>query len=143
MESKPAVKTRSAGVVIVRKKGRGWVYLLLRAYDYWDFPKGKPEEGEDLLAAARREVQEETGITDLHFRWGHNYTETEPYKEGKVARYYVAESDQEKVVLGINPELGRAEHHEFRWMTYEGAFPFLVPRVQKVLDWARSVVGLR
>ncbi len=31
-------------------------------YDDWSFPKGKLEPGEDHATAARREVQEETGL---------------------------------------------------------------------------------
>lgn len=31
--------------------------------DYWDFPKGRVEDGETTLEAAIREVEEETGIT--------------------------------------------------------------------------------
>ena len=37
-----------------------WRVLLLRVYNYWDCPKGVVEPGEDPLAAARREVREET-----------------------------------------------------------------------------------
>ncbi len=33
-------KILSAGVIIVRYFDAGWRYLLLRVYDYWDFPKG-------------------------------------------------------------------------------------------------------
>jgi len=30
----------SAGAVIVRSTAEGWRLLLLRAYQYWEFPKG-------------------------------------------------------------------------------------------------------
>lgn len=43
----------SAGVIIVRRYDDEWRYLLLRVYNYWDFPKGEVEPGEDPLAAAR------------------------------------------------------------------------------------------
>ena len=59
----------SAGVVVLRRSGEGCLYLLLRAYRYWDFPKGEVGPGEEAIAAARREVLEETGIDDLAFRW--------------------------------------------------------------------------
>ena len=57
----------SAGVVVVRRTDDGWRVLLLRVYNYWDFPKGVVEPGEDALTAARREVREETTIDDLEF----------------------------------------------------------------------------
>jgi bis(5'-nucleosidyl)-tetraphosphatase len=60
----------SAGVIVVRKHADGYRYLLLRAFRYWDFPKGLVEAGEDPLASAVREVAEETTLTDLKFRWG-------------------------------------------------------------------------
>ena len=39
-------------------------YLLLDYGRHWDFPKGHVHEGEDDLAAAVRELEEETGITN-------------------------------------------------------------------------------
>ena len=82
----------SAGVVVVRSTPTGWLFLMLRAYRNWDFPKGGVEAGEMPLAAARREVREETAIGDLRFTWGEDYRETEPYGNNKVARYYIAET---------------------------------------------------
>jgi 8-oxo-dGTP pyrophosphatase MutT (NUDIX family) len=133
-------KTLSAGVIVVRREGGALRYLLLRAYNYWDFPKGIVEAGEEPLEAARREVAEETGLTDLVFSWGHAYQETPPYGPGKIARYYVAETRQTEVILPISPELGRPEHHEYRWMIYQEARELLAPRVQPIFDWADTLI---
>jgi 8-oxo-dGTP pyrophosphatase MutT (NUDIX family) len=40
----------------------GWQFLLLRHADRWDLPKGLVEPGETPLAAAHRELWEDTGI---------------------------------------------------------------------------------
>ena len=129
-------KILSAGVIIVRRQGAGYLYLLLRAYRNWDFPKGVVEPGEDPLQGAIREVAEETTLTDLNFRWGHDYRETAPYGRGKVARYYLAETAQVEVSLPINPELGRPEHDEFRWVDHATAKRLLPARLQPILAWA-------
>ena len=129
-------KVLSAGAVIVRPTDTGPRLLLLRAYNYWDFPKGEVELGETPLEAAHREVAEETGIVQLQHPWGELYRETAPYGKGKVARYYLAITTQTSIILPINPELGRPEHHEFRWATPEEAAELLSDRLQPILDWA-------
>jgi bis(5'-nucleosidyl)-tetraphosphatase len=130
----------SAGVVLVRWEGDVPLYLLLRCYRNWDLPKGMVEKGEDPLQAAIRELQEETSISEIRFRWGHGYSATPPYSYGKIARFYVAETKQCEVVLGINPKMGKAEHDEHVWVTYLEAKKLLVPRLQRILDWAHEQV---
>jgi 8-oxo-dGTP pyrophosphatase MutT (NUDIX family) len=130
-----AERILSAGVVVLRESG-GWRLLLLRAYNYWDFPKGQVEPGEDPLATAKREVREETAIDDLEFRWGEGFIETEPYGRNKVARYYLASSAAAAVKLPVNPELGRPEHQEYRWLDADAARRQVVPRVAAIIDWA-------
>jgi 8-oxo-dGTP pyrophosphatase MutT (NUDIX family) len=126
----------SAGVAVVRETPDGLRFLLLRAYRNWDFPKGLVESGEEPRAAAIRETAEETGIIDLSFDWGTEYVETEPYSGNKVARYYLARTGIERVILPVNPELGRPEHHEYRWVDLGGALELTRPRIQSVIAWA-------
>jgi bis(5'-nucleosidyl)-tetraphosphatase len=136
-----SARRRSAGVVVARRHADRWQCLVLRAYAYWDFPKGSLEPGEAPLAAAIREVEEETGLAGLVFRWGEAFRETEPYSGGKVARYYVAEAPAGEVTLPVNPELGRPEHDEFRWLSFAEAKRLLVPRVQRIAEWAEGLVA--
>jgi 8-oxo-dGTP pyrophosphatase MutT (NUDIX family) len=131
----PASKL-SAGAVVVRDTPDGVRFLLLRAYRNWDFPKGLVEPGEAPLTAARRETAEETGIEDLSFDWGTDFFETPPYSGNKVARYYLARTQTEDVTLPVNPELGRPEHHEYRWVDLDQAFALAPVRVQPVVAWA-------
>lgn len=132
----------SAGVVVVRRFGDEWRYLLLCAFDYWDFPKGLVEEGEEPLAAARREVAEESNLDGLLFHWGHGFCETPPYGQyKKIARYYLAESANGEVSLPVNPELGHPEHDHFLWVSHTEAEAMLAPRVQPVLRWAAGLLG--
>lgn len=134
-------KKLSCGVVVARKSGASWVTLLLRAYHHWDFPKGIREPGEEPMQAAIREVAEETGIDELSFEWGDRFFETGPYSRGKVARYFVATTEKEKVVLGPSPETGQPEHHEWRWVSFDEAYDLGSPRVRQIVQWARQIIG--
>ena len=134
-------KVLSAGVIPLRRTAQGWRMLVLRAYKNWDFPKGCVEAGEEPIAAAKREATEETGLTDLRFSFGDAYRETLPYAGGKIARYYLAETPEESVQLPISHELGRPEHHEWRWVSFDEAEDLLPPRLALVLDWARETLA--
>lgn len=138
-------KILSCGVVPVRFADGDWKLLVLRAYKNWDFPKGIAESNEDPLDAAKRETLEETGIDDLDFVFGEDYKETVPYNvtssAHKVARYYVAETRADDITLPVSPELGRPEHHEYRWVTCDEAEDLLPPRLASVLEWVRARIN--
>lgn len=137
--SVPPAPPRKAGVIVLRPEDHQWRCLLLRAYRNWGFPKGEIEAGESPLAAALREVREETSIGDLDFCWGETCIETPPRKGQKIARYYVAVSPADRVFLPISAELGRPEHHEFRWVGFDAGKTMLTPPLQTIIAWAAEV----
>jgi 8-oxo-dGTP pyrophosphatase MutT (NUDIX family) len=126
----------SAGIVVVRDTPDGMRFLMLRAYRNWDFPKGLVETREDPLEAAVRETAEETGIDDLAFDWGTDYSETARYSGNKIARYYLARTHSEDLTLPVSPELGRPEHHEYRWVDLDEALVLAPARLAPVIVWA-------
>ena len=146
----PNPTTLSAGIVPVRIIDGEPHLLILRCFNYWDFPKGEVEPGEDPRASAQREFVEETGLGAPQWPRQHRpdeqstatgefpYTETEPYARGKVARYYIALAPDGDVSLPISPELGYPEHHEYRWVTFPEAGRLFNPRLRRVLAWARA-----
>jgi len=58
-------RTQSAGGVVLNSKGH--VLVVNQRGKSWSLPKGHIEEGEDVLAAARREIYEESGLDQLEF----------------------------------------------------------------------------
>jgi 8-oxo-dGTP pyrophosphatase MutT (NUDIX family) len=134
------IKHRSAGIVVVRAPAGGWQVLLLRAYRNWDFPKGLLAAGETPLQAALRETREETGLENVEFTWGAESKDSAMYGDRKVASYFLARAGEGEVTLPVNPELGRPEHDEFRWATFDEAQRLLPPRLLPILEWARRKV---
>jgi bis(5'-nucleosidyl)-tetraphosphatase len=134
---------RSAGIVVVRKVGGQYLFLLLRSYNFWDHGKGRNEEGETLLETAIREVEEETTLTkdELAFNWGYDSYTTEPYLKGKkTGTYFVAETTREEIDLPISPELGFPEHQEWRWVDFHQAMQMTNERIGKVIQWAKDKI---
>jgi bis(5'-nucleosidyl)-tetraphosphatase len=137
----------SCGVVIVRREGSEYKFLMMRSFNYFECgAKGKQEAGETNLQTALREVQEETTIKpyELDFKWGLDFIETEPYsRPSKIARFFLAETTRETIELPISPTLGVAEHNEWRWCEYSEACKLVNPRIRRILDWAQEKINGR
>jgi 8-oxo-dGTP diphosphatase len=121
MEPAPADNVvRAAGAVLV--DGDRVALVHRPRYDDWTLPKGKHEPGEDDIAAALREVREETGIQgrierDLGVV---RYTvEKQGVVRPKVVRYYVMRA------AAAGPFVPNDEVDALRWVTREQAAQLL------------------
>lgn len=97
------VELASGGVVL--HPGDARVLLLHETEeDRWTLPKGHVEKGESLEACARREIQEETGLTDLALLAGPRevtYRFFQPKKERnvqKVVLYFLFRAREDRIV---------------------------------------------
>ncbi len=54
----------NVGIVLFNREGRVWLGRRINAPgpQNWQFPQGGVDTGEELYAAARRELKEETGV---------------------------------------------------------------------------------
>jgi 8-oxo-dGTP pyrophosphatase MutT (NUDIX family) len=105
-------KTQSAGGVVLNEKGE--IVIVNQKHRSWSLPKGHVEENEDLLAAAVREVEEETGISELTFhtflgsytRFAMNEDNGDDGKELKTMHFYLFTTTQNtlKPLDADNPE---------------------------------------
>jgi len=58
-------RVRCAGGVVINRDG---LILVVNQGGYsWSLPKGHIDNGEDALEAAKREIDEESGVNDLEF----------------------------------------------------------------------------
>lgn len=97
----------AAGGVVMRESGEGTSVLLIKdGIGKFTFPKGKISESDDLIEATKREVEEETGISDMRVydKIGEiQVTVNEPDKEPvrKLVHYHLVTTDQEDLQLKI------------------------------------------
>lgn len=63
----PALYRENVGVVVFNRDGKVWLgrRVHTQGMHSWQFPQGGVDAGEDLEAAARRELYEETGIRSV------------------------------------------------------------------------------
>lgn len=94
-----AVIVRGGAVLMVRERGRG-PSGRHDGPEYWTLPGGGVEPGEDLEAAVRREVAEETGLRALSVRYAYEA----PYPSGWTTCFRVEVEDGEPA-LGVDLEL--------------------------------------
>ena len=113
--------------------------LCVRAYANWDFPKGQLEEGESHVQAAVREVEEEVSL--LH---GSDYilsgrpAGATTYGKGsrqKTATYYIGQRMSDATpFLPVNPELGKPENDEYRWVPLSELQALMPPRLKSICN---------
>ncbi len=109
----------SAGVILFRRMPEQRYLLLHYGSGHWDFPKGHIEPGEAAQETAKRELKEETGISDVRFLDGYRQTLRYFFRQQgigifKVVIYFLAETAQPEVALSH-------EHVGFDWLPYDAA----------------------
>ena len=133
---------RSAGFCIFRPTEAGPEYLLLDYGRHWDFPKGHVEKGEDDLAAATRELREETGITDFRLIPAFQHEITYFFRDRrkgvirKTVVFFLAETSAKPSEIVISHE-----HEGFEFLPYDAAIRRVTfPNARQILRLAHQVL---
>lgn len=120
----------SCGALVYYVDNQQIIFLLLHYFSgHWDFPKGNKERGENSIQTIRREIKEETGISDLTFIDGfvkeisYKYLRQNQLISKKVV-YFLARTNTKDVVLS-------SEHTDFEWDHYESALKRLTYKRSK------------
>jgi bis(5'-nucleosidyl)-tetraphosphatase len=107
----------SAGALIFRKEEDKIFYLLLHYEEgHWGSPKGHIENHETVEETARREIQEETGLTDIRFLDGfkehnHYFYTSQRQRIFKTVTFLLAETSSKNIRISW-------EHTGFAWLPY-------------------------
>jgi bis(5'-nucleosidyl)-tetraphosphatase len=116
------VHEKSCGLIVYRRESEGLQFLLLHyPGGHWDFPKGHVEHGDQSEHdTARRELKEETGITQVELSTGYKESMYYEFNRGpfervkKIVVYFLGETKENAVELSF-------EHQGCVWMPYDEA----------------------
>ena len=105
--------------------------LILHHKGHWGFPKGHKDAGESDLETAKRELQEETGLTDyvmmaeVEFTEHYRFIRPDGIPVRKEVLYFVAlvptDENGDPPPIQVQPE----EISDFRWCTFDQAIKLL------------------
>ena len=107
----------SCGVILVNL---GSILLLQYPQGHWDLPKGHVEHDDvDNFETSRRELKEETGISELSFLENFEYRTEYQFKHKGKRRvkqvfWYIATTEEISVSLS-------KEHRNYMWLDWEQA----------------------
>ena len=115
------IEEKSAGIVLFHKTSDENEFLLLNyPQGHWDFVKGKMEVGETPHETVKREMGEETGISNFKLIKGfeehveYNFRFKNEVVHKKVI-FFLAKTDMKKISLSH-------EHNDYLWLGYNDAF---------------------
>ena len=124
---------KSVGAIVFRIT-HGKIEFLLMKYrnGHWEFPRGKVEDNETELETMNREIEEETGISQVRIIEGFRKTIKFSYKAHgqelidrkkdkncmyihKKVIFYLAEAMDEDVIISH-------EHQKFQWLVFDKGY---------------------
>lgn len=139
----PTIVSHIIDAYLFRRTPAGVEFLLLKRSpgkilaETWQSVHGKIETGETAVAAARRELHEETGLVPLRF-WQLDYVNT----------FYVAATDQVHLCPCFAAEIASNadvrlshEHTAYRWLPVDDAQrEFLWPGQRRAIEEIRAYI---
>lgn len=115
--------------------------LLIFRRGKWDLPKGKLDEGEDLVSCALREIKEETGIRSITFEQTlgisyHTYFENGKHILKESHWHLIKGNDSEVLVPQTDEDIEKCE-----WIDRDRLTPYMDNAPASVIDVIKE--GLR
>jgi len=112
-------RVKSCGAVVFRRNAHVEYLLLHYGGGHWDFVKGEVEEDESEEDTARRELEEETGLTDAQFIGDFREEISYFFRSAgqtiyKQVVYFLVRATSRTVKLSY-------EHAEYVWLGYDEA----------------------
>lgn len=138
---------QAAGYLLFRGPYQALEFLLLRTGGRWDVPKGLVEPGESLLAAAARELREETGIAADQLWTEPGFTFRSQYRLPDQYRWSPGRQKELTIFLGVlRGDVAvrlSTEHEESRWWPWSPPHRIQGQTIDPLLTEAASFIAGR
>jgi len=142
------IREKSVGLIIFRYNNRDKEIQYLVLYHrgtYWQFPKGKVDQGESEVETAKREVQEETGISGVEIIKGWRQPTQFFFKEERAGKKELIKKDfilyLAKMPKGAEVKIS-SEHNGYAWLNYKIAGKYLkFKSLKEIIKEANSYVN--
>lgn len=134
--SKAALRTSAGGVIVRIEKGKARIALVEeQPFGIYILPKGGVEKGEDLEKAARREIEEEAGLSDLQLV---EYLGTRGHlafdKQKWITTHFFLFTTAQKVGKPTDPE----HAYTCEWFPIDGLPEMLWPDQRELIESCRE-----
>jgi len=136
MPPKLSCTEHSYGIVPLQKIDDIWHMLLIQhgRVKYWGYPKGHAEPGETPVAAAKRELREETNLTVVRFLADSPFEEHYVFTSGRMKVFKTVSFFAAEVAGDL--KLQEDEVSGCRWLPLDSAEEHLTYETDKAI-WRR------
>lgn len=129
------------GAIIYRRENSDILFALVHdVFGYWTLSKGRLEFGEDVSSGARREVQEELGLSKLKIEKDlgtNDYIAYDPEK-GQIRKsvtYFLASTSEKELQLGKSGGLDDAKWFKMEEVANLKIYDDLRPMINQAIEW--------
>lgn len=136
-------KDYAYGVIVFYVENGTVFYLILKQKQgHWSFPKGHAENGETILETAKRELEEETGISEVELisnepqiRDEYIINEKKSKPVQKFVEFFIGEVESKDIVMQDG------EIFDHKWITAEeGVSVFTYDSSKRLLKSASDLI---
>jgi len=130
----------AAGGVVIRREGERLYFAVVGEGELSGYilPKGHVEPGEEIETAARREIEEEAGLSDLRLLGELGVRERMDFRKSswKKTHYFLYLTEQ----AGGRPT---DPNHDYRlhWLALDGSLPLLWPDQRELIETNRDKIN--